>query len=50
MEYTLACDACDLEEVHEDRTAAYAGARDHEDQYPTHNVLIRSSDSATRSS
>jgi hypothetical protein len=48
MNYTLACDACDLEESYEDQTAAYAGARDHEDENPTHNVLIRSNDAATR--
>ena len=40
MAYELACDSCEFAEAEALERSAYAGARDHESEHPSHFVVI----------
>ena len=40
MAFNLACDTCGFERTEEEEARAYIGAKSHEEQFPTHFVLI----------
>jgi hypothetical protein len=40
MTYRLHCDTCDFESTTEEKATAYAAARNHESEFPRHNVMI----------
>lgn len=44
MPFELQCDSCDFNRQTGDETGAYADARDHESDHPSHFVLITTID------
>jgi hypothetical protein len=40
MSFHLACETCDFVHETDDEIDAYAAARDHESEHPTHYVFI----------
>lgn len=40
MPYDLTCDSCEFARTVNEEVSAYTGAKDHEEEHPTHFVFI----------